>query len=117
MDDLSRTRTEPICGVVEPSSNLLAHPASSPPSSGRSSSGRACCVCGAVFYPRRPEARACSGRCRMAASRGRRVAELVARIGASEVRIADCEQALGLAREALAALKELAVAGSSRVMP
>ena len=53
----------------------------------------------------------------MQASRGRRVAELVARIEAAEEQILAAEQGLGPARAALAGLRELAMLGSSKVMP
>jgi hypothetical protein len=53
----------------------------------------------------------------MQASRSRRVSHLVALIEATETRIAASEEALGLAREALSGLRELAALGSSKVMP
>jgi len=114
---LSRTRTESLPGVLGASSTLLTRPATVEPSGGRSPAARSCCVCGVVFHPRRPEARACSGKCRMAASRGRRVAELVARIEAAELRLAEAERGLGEARLALGGLRELATVGASKVMP
>lgn len=53
----------------------------------------------------------------MAASRGRRVADLVARIEAAEAQLQASEQGLRMAREALAGLRLLAAAGPSKVMP
>jgi len=113
----SRTRTDPLCGALEATPDLLAAHATSEPSGGRSSSSRICTVCGSIFFPRRPEARACSGKCRMNASRSRRVNDLVARIEAAEVRLAEAERVLGEARLALGGLRELATLGSSKVMP
>lgn len=78
---------------------------------------RICCVCGKKFTARRPEARACSGRCRMQASRSRRVRDLVAVIEAAAAKIEVAEGGLREARVALAALRELAAQGSSKVMP
>ena len=115
--DLSRTRTVPLCNAVEPAPDLRAAQATSEPSSGRSSSSRICAVCGSIFFPRRPEARACSGKCRMNASRSRRVSDLVARIEAAEVRLAEAERGIGEARLALGGLRELATLGASKVMP
>jgi hypothetical protein len=53
----------------------------------------------------------------MSASRGRRVADLVARIEAAEAQLRTSEDGLRVAREALAGLRELATLGSSKVMP
>ena len=118
MDDHpSRTRTEPARGASGASPAPLAHLTPSEPSSGSKAGSRICVVCGKKFTARRPEARACGGRCRMNASRGRRVAELVALIEASETRIEQGERALADARAALGALRELASLGASKVMP
>jgi len=114
---VSRTRTEPLRGAREARQDLVVHPVSSEPYSGQSSGDRLCSVCGKAFVARRPEARACSGRCRMNASRGRRVAELVGRIEAAERRLAVAERGIGEARLALGGLRELATLGASKVMP
>jgi hypothetical protein len=53
----------------------------------------------------------------MHASRGRRVAELVARIEATEARIQLAEDGLREARAALTGLRVLAAVGASKVMP
>jgi hypothetical protein len=53
----------------------------------------------------------------MNASRGRRVAELVARIEAAELRLEQAERGIVEARAALGGLRELATAGASKVMP
>jgi len=117
MDDPSRTRTPPLSGPVEPSPDTLTRSASGEPVCAASPRSRTCCVCGRPFVARRPEARACSGKCRMSASRGRRVADLVARIEAAEAQLRTSEDGLRVAREALAGLRELATLGSSKVMP
>lgn len=114
---VSRTRTEPVCDAVTAAPDVLGDLAASQPSSGRIAEGRTCCVCGGTFHPRRPEARACSGKCRMNASRGRRVADLVARIEIAEAQLQASERGLSAAREALAGLRELATLGASKVMP
>ncbi len=53
----------------------------------------------------------------MNASRGRRVAELIARIEASQLQLDLAERGLREARVALGALRELAASGASKVMP
>jgi hypothetical protein len=116
-DDPSRTRTELVRRASDALPAVLLDPGSPRPSGGRVAGTHTCCVCGKKFTARRPGARACGGRCRMQASRSRRVSHLVALIEATETRIAASEEALGLAREALSGLRELAALGSSKVMP
>ena len=117
--DPSRTPAELSRTAVEAPAVILAHPiplAVPKPQAPRAGT-RVCVTCGRSFLARRPEARACSGRCRMHASRERRVAELVGRIVAAESQIVAAEQGLALARAALAGLRELADLGPSKVMP
>lgn len=68
-----------------------------------------CSVCQEPFAAKK-NAKTCSGRCRMVASRGRRVGDLVVKIEMAEKALADAGVALGK-------LRELAAAGSSKVMP
>jgi predicted nucleic acid-binding Zn ribbon protein len=107
---LSRTRTLPSPTDFELPPTTLAHPEPSEPSIGQPATIRSCAVCGKRFSAKRPEARACSGRCRMQTSRNRRLTELVERL-------ARAEAALEGAHVALAAVRELASIGTSRVMP
>ncbi len=117
MDDPSRTRTAPRPIGVESSPATCTSPTPSQATSGATPGTRICCVCGRAFVARRPEARACSGKCRMNASRARRVGDLVARIAAAEARLDATEEGVREARAALAALRDLAMIGSSKVMP
>jgi len=117
MEDLSRTRTTPQPKNFVASSATCTSPIPSTPSSGPRIGSRICVVCGKPFVARRPEARACSGRCRMNASRARRVGDLVVRIEAAEARLEATEEAVREARAALAGLRELAALGASKVMP
>lgn len=107
---LSRTRTLPSQTDFEPSSATLPHPASSETCGGARAVNRICIVCRKRFTAKRAEAKACSGRCRMQASRNRRLTELVERLERAELALAN-------ANIALAAVRELAAIGISRVAP
>jgi len=105
---MSRALGEASPGAVEPTPATSTRPGIIEPPYGRSTGHRACEVCGRRFHTRRPDARSCSGRCRMRASRQRRLHEL----HELEVRLGHAE---GEARIVLARLRELAGAGVMKV--
>jgi hypothetical protein len=72
-------------------------------------------VCGAVFTATRPTARCCSGRCRIALSRARRVADLVQRLTVAEAALHAAEVAIKDAAGAVRDLRALAEQGGSKV--
>jgi hypothetical protein len=76
-----------------------------------------CAVCGVEFTASRPTARCCSGRCRIALSRTRRVADLVQRLAAAEAALCVAEKAVNDAGAALRDLRALAEQGGAKVAP
>ena len=69
-----------------------------------------CAVCEAAFAAKRPTAQCCSGRCRMALSRARRVAEVAGSLAMAEA-------ALGQAASALRKVRALVEAGAGKLAP
>lgn len=76
-----------------------------------------CAVCGIEFTATRPTARCCSGRCRIALSRTRRVAELVRRLAAAEAGLSAADEAIRNAAVALRDLRALAEQLGAKVAP
>jgi hypothetical protein len=77
----------------------------------------ACALCGRTFQARRSEAKCCSGRCRIALCRARRVAYLVRRLEAAEAALVAAEQAIASAAVALRDLRVLAEQGGAKLAP
>src|ERR1700678_757437 len=95
-------------GVATP-----AHPAPTEAVHEAGPSLRPCSVCGENFTPSR-SAKTCSGRCRMLASRTRRVDDLVSKLELAGRALVHAEHALCDARVGLDELRALASSGSSK---
>jgi predicted nucleic acid-binding Zn ribbon protein len=76
-----------------------------------------CVVCGAQFTAVRPTARSCSGRCRVALSRNRRVAEFVQRLAAAEAALCAAQTAVKGAGAVLRDLHLLAEQSGGKLAP
>jgi predicted nucleic acid-binding Zn ribbon protein len=69
-----------------------------------------CAVCGSAFKAKRATAQCCSGKCRVALSRARRVADVA-------LSLATAETSLAYATTALRKVRELVEAGASKIAP
>jgi predicted nucleic acid-binding Zn ribbon protein len=103
MDSESR-RTIPFRTLFESDPEPTMAPAGLEP--GKPPQERKCPICGGPMRGRKTAA--CSGRCRITASRNRRRDELVGRLGAARAALAAAEQALRAVEE---------IAGYSEIVP